>query len=519
MMFIPKIPAGGEVSVDAINSLIDRANRRIRSAVTSSIQDSRLGIGLTPGRFSEPIYGVLSAFSTDPTKDHRYEFKEVVLDLEGRWVAKPGGIESRADAEFAATIFDAAVELNGIGGLDLNTVVRLVPGEYKSDLHGRVDRDWFFSTTTEVKAFELTQDLIPTGGGELDTTVQGYFLRDQTREPVTFYPPQPSGVERNGFFSLGIGRRAGQYQAGTHGWAQWVDQARQEYVDGRIVWFGEWQIITLYAALIAEVRIYDAVLPAGETGPAQLWWEDWDDEEQVSGDENFAFKNSTYQLQVTNTTGATLQIGEKLIVQFNRDDYRWYPIDTGGQLKHAKVQTGSDWTETNDALPYVDECKLVDADGTNERGDAFRIYLPRRRDDLLDFDPDVYEGDVIPWMYNSEGTPICVGNFLNSKIGDTRIRNQKVTIPTGWQLADGTNGTVDYTGDQGRTPKQRTGAEAVGDTGGLLQFTASRVMTVHNTGAHWSVDEIDESGGGVGGGDFVENRGPFAAVEIIQRIK
>ena len=214
----------------------------------------------------------------------------------------------------------------------------------------------------------------------------------------------------------------------------------------------------------------------------------------------------------------------------------WMDLNVAGRrwdqlgIFNAKVQTGSDWTETNDAMPYVNECKLCDEDGSNERGDAFRISLPRRRDYTLDFDPDVYEGDVIPWTFNAQGTPFCVGKYLNSNIGDIKIRNQKVQIPKGWNLSDGSvqgaTTLLDFDADLpgpvpslGRFPKQRAGAEAVGALDGLYELNASHLVTMDNTGAGEYVDKIDEEGTGDSGGQAVENRGPYVCVEFIERYK
>ncbi len=71
---------------------------------------------------------------------------------------------------------------------------------------------------------------------------------------------------------------------------------------------------------------------------------------------------------------------------------------------YAKAQ--SDWEE-NDGDPKV-SVKQCDADGTNERGSAFDVYLPRRRATPGDNDPDVYTGDIIRWTYDYEGRRILI---------------------------------------------------------------------------------------------------------------
>lgn len=71
---------------------------------------------------------------------------------------------------------------------------------------------------------------------------------------------------------------------------------------------------------------------------------------------------------------------------------------------YAKCQ--SDWEE-NAGDPKV-SVKYCDADGSNVRGTAFDVYLPRRRTEAEDIDANAYEDDIIRWAYDYAGRPILV---------------------------------------------------------------------------------------------------------------
>ncbi len=95
----------------------------------------------------------------------------------------------------------------------------------------------------------------------------------------------------------------------------------------------------------------------------------------------------------------------------------------------------SDWDE-NGGNPKV-EVKLSDDDGiVEDEAEAFDVFLPRNRDAENDYDPDVYEGDIIKWNTTFSGTVICTSTYLTSKIGDYRIQDATARIRTGWQLSN-----------------------------------------------------------------------------------
>lgn len=91
------------------------------------------------------------------------------------------------------------------------------------------------------------------------------------------------------------------------------------------------------------------------------------------------------------------------------------PADTESE-PYAKAQSG--WDE-NDNDPKV-SVKTCDADGTNERGEAFDVYLPRRNiatgdtyNWSSDYSPDIRTGHVIRWGWDHEGRRICLSEYLN----------------------------------------------------------------------------------------------------------
>ena len=549
-MFLPKLAPDEEITTAAFNRLVDKANSRIKSVVSSSIHASQaLGTMMTPERSPEGIFAVLTARGPDK-HPHHYEFREVVQDEHGDWVPRDGGYRSERLDDGESVVINPAVELNGITGIEPNTVVRLIPApRMAADNQGRGGREWYFDSATRIRAFCLLQDLIPTGGGEPDLSVQGYFLDDPTRAPVTFYPPHQSAFGHSEVISLGIGRVAGYYTKGTKGWAQWVDRAIAEEVEDRIVWHGEWQIVTLYASLIAEVRIYDALLLDGETGPAQLWWMDVDDEEQVTGDKNFALVNSTYELKVTNTTGATLVVGERLTVQFDRHDYRWYPMNVVNRDFYGKLETG--FVNADGDTSHAVDVKACEWDGGGVVGAVFEVHTPIK----ANMDTNLFENDVVTYRVMSDGTKVIVNDIWEQPIGTVvwevmdvlKIRNDR-----GWWLTDGANGTrnlkrrfmmcideggfagvgaygaEDVLNAQGGFRGHGTGADGAannhpnhdnhGHQMSAVDVVTDMVDNVHNLnrkvydadGANWTTGFNKLPAGGAGAGDdFDGHQGPF----------
>ncbi len=445
------------ITVDKINALIADANRKLKNAVTSAISNTKHGISISPVGKLEPIYGLLTNYGPLGRNGHHYEWVQVfedVLGTGGEWVEKPGGYRSILDSSRDPTvILHPAVEVNHIKGVDLNTIVRLYPAERLStDEYNRTYREWFFSADPGLKAMILDQDLIPTGGGEPDTLVTGHFLGDLSQTSVDFYPAStPIFADQNGVgFRLGIGRGPGGYSAGTAGWAKWVDRAVVDWSTGGPVWFGQWQIVTIYAQLIADVRVKegsvgdedagDAIAP-GATGECELWWADNDQE-------GFELVNSKYKLQITNNLEFPIMQGARLRVEFNRHDYRWYPLHLESQEQSGKVQglpTGGNAAGTASRVVSLKAC---DWEGNNVVGDAFDSQT-QIRDDL---DTHVFTDDIVKYVIEPDGTKVITSPYvLGPPIGAIRRFAVAPAVAArlnahGWWLMDTTHGTVDSKG-------------------------------------------------------------------------
>ena len=126
-----------------------------------------------------------------------------------------------------------------------------------------------------------------------------------------------------------------------------------------------------------------------------------------------------------------------------------------------------DWEE-NDGDPRV-SCQHCDRYGQNASGEAFWVYLPRRRAESIDLDPDVYYGDVICYITDSDGLPICKSPYLLSKIGDLKWIKASEKIPTGWRECNGEDGAWDAKGRvlRARDPEGEANEQDPGDTGGF----------------------------------------------------
>ena len=121
------------------------------------------------------------------------------------------------------------------------------------------------------------------------------------------------------------------------------------------------------------------------------------------------------------------------------------------KVLYAKAQ--SDWTENTARRgdPKV-SCKLCDdRAGTNERGNAFDIYIPR----WGDLDPNVYgphtadtdwpdyPGDVIQFQYDLNGDAVASAGYCGERLGSRKAILQagpavdESKIPYGWKLCKG----------------------------------------------------------------------------------
>ena len=135
------------------------------------------------------------------------------------------------------------------------------------------------------------------------------------------------------------------------------------------------------------------------------------------------------------------------------------------------------WQDNLVDCPYVMVKLCEDCDGTNPTGDEIEVLLPRANDS----DPNVIAGEVIGYLGASDGTYVCVTDYM-----DCRIRTGKLwtgaasDIPAGWATMDGTansgpNGGSGINVNQ-KFLRGQTGAS--GNTGGEPNHTHVIEVTV-----------------------------------------
>jgi hypothetical protein len=173
-----------------------------------------------------------------------------------------------------------------------------------------------------------------------------------------------------------------------------------------------------------------------------------------------------------------------------------------------------------------------------------------------DYDPDVYNGDVVAYQKDKAGDAVCMSPYLSSKIGDVRMGVWDLAeIPTGWNEADGSSkdqvaaafGDVvtlaDFTGDGGRFAKHLESPDTIREQGGEknhgpgadnnhadhdIDDVAAALADHTNVGtsgdAQSGTDIALEHTGAAGTGVSLthtgtENRPPYTVVYFIQRWK
>jgi len=175
------------------------------------------------------------------------------------------------------------------------------------------------------------------------------------------------------------------------------------------------------------------------------------------------------------------------------------------------------------------------------------VNLPRRRISGQDFDPDIYEGDIIQIAYDSDYHAwYCTTPYLNSAIGDIKMCRDGGRIPVGWTRCNGV--TVDgYTprdlrgrylmglDDVGNGPHGEADGTGVGNTGGYQWHghyhcvPHAMLESINNHPNHRTADV------GAAAGDATDvtvvsevehspdtptdNRGPFLVAFPIERYK
>jgi len=150
-----------------------------------------------------------------------------------------------------------------------------------------------------------------------------------------------------------------------------------------------------------------------------------------------------------------------------------YNVDlpTKGKIHYGKAY-GEDWQQgAGSTRPCWINIKECEADGTIINETPFDVFFDRLRNSPNDYDPEVYENDIIIWEYDLTGRPVCISDVFKSKLGDAKFGSWALAdIPTGWHEADGTTpagskigALLDFTGRGGRIPKHKSSGESIGD--------------------------------------------------------
>ena len=306
------------------------------ASVGTAVQADAGGVGFVPDQNIKPVWGVITGLSPFEDAPNNYTWEEVRFDDNWEWAPVQGSLSAGTyGSEWSGEhLLSPAREANG-GSVEVGAIVYLIPSRPIGDVGGFSHRVWFFSNpTTNLRPFVLVEDLIPTGGGELDSSVKAEWLdlpfsiapRSIEELSVTLYPAHKGEVDNpDAFFALGIGRGPSTYFRGTYGWATFNPVGRTEMKNGKAESVGEWQVVTLYAETIAQVVIEggenhtdDPILP-GQNGKGALLWFDKDkDVEEIIA--------SGYQLDIHNDLFVGMQAGHIYKVAFNRNRYVWTPI-------------------------------------------------------------------------------------------------------------------------------------------------------------------------------------------------
>ena len=417
------------------------------SVVGMSVQSSLGGLGLVADKSICPVWGQLTDHAPDSQPSWFYQWDEVVLDDDGEW--KKRTASEYVDSAYGSTIsanellVHPAVEVNGMSA-NVGDVVRLIPTRVVSDGSVRdaygnpvSHRAWLFSSTQGLRPFQLTADLIPAGGPELDKSIAAEWL-DTPGTAVTLYPSHPigcaeaAGKEWAQFISLGVGRGPGQHFRGTYGWAQWQPQAiEDDYGD----WQGRWQIVTLYADLIQQAVIYTRIEP-GEIGEAKLMWFDKN---------QFKHKiiNSGYEIKVYNDHVVPLEVGMLCKVYFTRPHYIWVPLDVPDVPLYAKI--GTAWVNTKGGSIGNE---AVDATPCDYRGNLLAqddVTLTTERKPT--HDTAMFPGSIVRYKILPDGTKIIVSDIWDDPIGTVKWESvDPANVRQGWRLCNGANGAPDLSG-------------------------------------------------------------------------
>lgn len=181
-------------------------------------------------------------------------------------------------------------------------------------------------------------------------------------------------------------------------------------------------------------------------------------------------------LTIQNTYGLRADDNDPVLIAWNEAADDWDVIQTPRKTL-LWFEATDDWS---DGSPPTVAAQQTDADGSNPRG-ALLIMLPR----TMSGDPAVFIGAPGTFSFDAEGNPVCQSDYMDDAIGTVKMWSLDDAVPVGWQLCDGTNGTVDMTGDGGRFAKHVDG-DSVRDSGGE-QFHGGGA--VNNHGDHPSLGD------------------------------
>lgn len=212
--------------------------------------------------------------------------------------------------------------------------------------------------------------------------------------------------------------------------------------------------------------------------------------------------------------------GEKVIVLRDTEAIGWAKVTA----KWAAATSNSPYTYSVIARALTDRAATEVYDGSHANLPLIEleIGIPTPATTFYG-DPNIQVDQIIPYkidngqLTNARTGCVAVGDHMDDKVGSIKMFNSASSLPPGWALCDGTNGTVDLRSRfiVGYDPRTGGSIPAYGDanyqgsgnTGGALTHT----HTVVGTGT------IDVTNGAKTI-DASDHRPPYKVVVFIQRI-
>ena len=242
----------------------------------------------------------------------------------------------------------------------------------------------------------------------------------------------------------------------------------------------------------ATAKIYAWVHAANDLGPKQITVKVYDPTERVT-------------LEVDDIVWIIRRPDAKGETYFGRWELLSFPATS--TLRWAKAT--AKWTNNsgNGSTVTCNEC--TDRDGTLRLDDddnpiPITIYLPRPDGGPKKAtDPNVQTGDVIGYIFDEEGDPICVTDVNDDAIGSVKFWNDVLgNIPRGWRRMTGAEGRFLVATGAGEPPE--FDPSVLGSSGGNTKhkhtYTPTGVISEATTGitAEGS-GTASLSGGGISG--------------------